>query len=319
MPHVLISKRISSYGIDLLQSQPGYTVDALEDASDATFMEKLPLADAVILFFQPLTRAHIAAASKLRMVSRHGVGYDAVDLSALNERRIPLSITVGANATAVAEHAVSLLIAVARRTVSYDRDVREGRWSKNANMPMLELSGKHVLIVGAGRIGLATAQRLLAFDMQVSVFDPLLSQDYSLDSRINRLDDLDAALASADFVSLHMPLNEATRKVIDPRRMKSGAVLVNTSRGGVVDEHALVSALGSGHLAGAGLDVYETEPLSVGHPLTAFDNVVLSPHVSSLTDGGLRRMSLEAAQNVVDYFNGVVNARAIVNNDAISS
>ncbi len=319
MPHVLISKRISSYGIDLLQSQPGYTVDALEDASDATFMEKLPLADAVILFFQPLTRAHVAAASKLRMVSRHGVGYDAVDLSALNERRIPLSITVGANATAVAEHAVSLLIAVARRTVSYDRDVREGRWSKNANMPMLELSGKHVLIVGAGRIGLATAQRLLAFDMQVSVFDPLLSQDYSLDSRINRLDDLDAALASADFVSLHMPLNEATRKVIDPRRMKSGAVLVNTSRGGVVDEHALVSALGSGHLAGAGLDVYETEPLSVGHPLTAFDNVVLSPHVSSLTDGGLRRMSLEAAQNVVDYFNDVVNARAIVNNDAISS
>lgn len=319
MPHVLISKRISHHGIELLQSQPGYTVGVLDEPSDALFTERLAMADAVILFFQPLTRAHIAAAPKLRVVSRHGVGYDAVDVPSLNKRAIPLTITPGANATAVAEHAVSLLFAAARRTVSYDRDVRKGLWSRNSGTPMLELSGKRALIVGAGRIGQATAQRLLAFDVEVSVYDPLLPHDHILDHRLHRAHDLPSALAVADFVSLHMPLTDETRKSIDARRMKQGSVLVNTSRGGVVDEEALVAALASGHLAGAGLDVYEYEPLAADHPLLAFDNAVLSPHVSSLTDGGLRRMSVEAAQNVIDFFNGSLRPLAVVNKEAVAA
>lgn len=319
MPHILISKRIAHHGIELLERQRGYTIDALDEPSDALFTERLAQADAVILFFQPLTRAHIVAAPRLRVVSRHGVGYDAVDVQALNERAIPLTITPGANATAVAEHAISLLFAAARRAVRYDREVRQGLWSRHSGTPMLELSGKRALIVGAGRIGQATAQRLLAFDVEVNVYDPLLPSDQALDHRFHRVHDLPAALAVSDFVSLHMPLTDETRKSIDARRMKQGAILVNTSRGGVVDEEALVAALASGHLAGAGLDVYEHEPPAANHPLLALDNVVLSPHVSSLTDGGLRRMSLEAAQNVIDYFSGGLRPAALVNKEAMAA
>ncbi len=319
MPHILISKRISHYGVELLQSQPGYTIDVLDDASDAIFTASLARADAVILFFQPLNSVHIAAAPKLRVVSRHGVGYDAVDVQALNERAIPLTITPGANTTAVAEHAISLLFAAARRSVRYDRDVRQGAWSKNLGPPMLELSGKQALVVGAGRIGLATAQRLLAFDMTVSVYDPMLPHDQDMATGLKRVHDLQSALAEADFVTLHMPLTDETHKSIDPRRMKQGAILVNTSRGGVVDEEALVAALQSGHLAGAGLDVFEKEPLAVDHPLLACDNAVLSPHMAALTDGGLRRMSLEAAQNVIDYFNGNLKPSVVVNKKALAA
>ncbi len=319
MPNILVSKKIADPGIALLRAQEGFTVDVLENHTPERFTERLAGADGVILFFQPLRAADIARAPRLKVVSRHGVGYDSVDVAALDARSIPLTITAGANAVAVAEHAVALLLAVARQTLSFDRDVRAGDWLKHATSPLFELSGKRALIVGGGRIGRATLQRLRAFDMHIDVHDPALPQDSVFGEGVERAQDLREALERADVVSLHMPLTAETRGSIDPRRMKRGAILVNTSRGGVVDESGLVEALDSGHLLGAGLDVFETEPMAQDHPLCLRKNVVLSPHIASLTDGGLHRMSLEAAQNVIDYFSGSLNPAVVVNRQVLTA
>ncbi|MBB5216147.1 hydroxyacid dehydrogenase [Parapusillimonas granuli] len=319
MPHILVSKKIADPGIALLRAREGFTVDVLENPGPGDFTGRLADADGVILFFQPLRAADIAGAPKLKVVSRHGVGYDSVDVAELDKRGIPLTITAGANAVAVAEHALSLLLAVARRSVSFDKDVRAGLWSRNASVPIFELYEKRALIVGAGRIGKAVAQRLRAFGMHVAAYDPALPAGSAVGDGIERVPDLDEALARADVVSLHMPLTPDTRNSIDPRRMKQGAILINTARGGVIDEGGLIDALKSGHILGAGLDVFETEPLAADHPLCRVDNVVLSPHISALTDGGLRRMSLEAAQNVIDCFDGTLDPGMVVNKQVLAT
>ncbi|AFK64616.1 D-isomer specific 2-hydroxyacid dehydrogenase NAD-binding protein (plasmid) [Advenella kashmirensis WT001] len=312
MPHILVSKKIASSGIERLRAQDGFSIEVLEDYTQQQFTDSLAGADGVILYFQPLQAADIAGAPGLKIVSRHGVGYDSVDVAALEERNIPLTITPGANAVAVAEHAISLLLAVARRSASFDRDVRTGIWSRNAIIPMFELFGKRALIVGAGRIGNATIQRLRAFDMQLQVYDPALPENAPFDEGVERIWDLPGALGHADIVSLHIPLTPATLNLIDPRQMKRGSILVNTARGGVVNEYGLLEALRSGHILGAALDVFEVEPLAADHPLCLLNNVVLSPHISALSDGGLRRMSLEAAQNVIDYFCGSLKPEVVV-------
>lgn len=312
MPHILVSKKIADPGIELLRAQDDFTVEVLDDYTQEQFADSLAGSDGVILFFQPLKAAAIAGAPRLKVVSRHGVGYDSVDVATLDERNIPLTITPGANAVAVAEHAISLLLAVARRSASFDIDVRAGIWSRKPITPMFELSGKRALIVGAGRIGTATAQRLRAFDMDVQAYDPALPDDAVIGGGLERVRDLHKALAQADVVSLHVPLTTATRNLIDPRQMKLGSILINTARGGVINEAGLLEALESGHILGAGVDVFEVEPLPAEHPLCLLENVVLSPHISALTDGGLHRMSLEAAQNVIDYFRGSLKPEVVV-------
>ena len=246
------------------------------------------------------------------------VGYDSVDLSALDDRRIPLAITIDANAISVAEHAMSLLLAVAHRTVGFDADARQGRWQTGAGQPMWELAGKKALIVGAGRIGRAMAHRLTAFGMDVCVFDPGLPAAVALPLGWRRSEDLNAALGEADVVSLHLPLGDASYHLIDPLACKRGAVLVNTARGSIVHEGRLCEALQKGHLTGAGLDVFETEPLTTANPLLAFPNVVLSPHISSLTDAGMHRMASECADHVIGFFGLGLSNAAVVNPQVLS-
>ncbi len=282
MLRVVISQRISHHGIDLLKVQAGYTVEVLDDVDKREFLGRINDADAVILFFQPFDEQAVAAAPKLKFVSRHGVGYDSVNLFALTERKIPLGITITANAAAVAEHAAALLLAVAHRIVAYDAEVRAGNWNKNAKSPMFELMGRQVLVAGGGRIGREVAQRYMGLGMRVMIYDPLLSDNTQLPAGVVRVANYQSALAQA-------------------------------ARGQVVDESDLANALRSDHLFGAGLDVFEHEPVNSDSLLMSFNNVVLSPHVSALTDGGMRRMSLECAQNVIDYFAGHVNVQAIVN------
>lgn len=318
MPQVLITIPIDDVGIQLLRAQTGWTLDLVQSPTPEEFARRLEYADAVILRFQPLTRGAIEGAPKLKFVARHGVGYDSVDLDALNERRIPLAITVNASASSVAEHAFALLLAVARRTLASDRFVRNGRWQTGLPLPLLELAGKTALVVGAGRIGRAMAQRLRAFDVAVCIYDPMLPQDERLPEGFERVVDLSTALARADIVSLHLPLTPQTHHLIDPMACKRGAILINTARGQVVSEARLVEALADGHLGGAGLDVFEHEPAQATSPLANMQQVVLSPHVSALTDAAVRRMSSECAQNIIDFFGGQVNRSAIINKQVLS-
>lgn len=312
MPKVLITMPIADAGLRLLEAG-GHELDLVERPSPEDFRRRLAGADAVILRFQPLSRGDIDAAGQLRFVARHGVGYDAVDVSALSERGIPLAITPGANAIGVAEHTVALLLAVARRIVPHDAGVRAGQWQAALRGPMIELAGKTALIVGAGRIGCATAQRLQAFGMSVWAYDPLLAAAAPLPAGVRRVEHLADALAQADVVSLHLPLTEATRHLVDPLELKRGAIVLNTARGGLLDPARLVAALDAGHLAGAGLDVFDVEPPGAAEPLLRHPDVVLSPHAASLTDASIERMAIECAENILGFFDGHPPRQSIVN------
>ncbi len=307
MPHLLIARTVHVDGMRLLRERADWTFTILDAPTDAEFMAALPQADAVLLRYQPLTAAHVAAAPRLRMVSRHGVGYDTVDTAALAAHEIALGITPQANASSVAEHTLALLLAVARRINVCNASVREGAWQQGIGTEsFFELEGKTALIVGAGRIGRAVADRLRAFDMAVQFYDPLLAPPSPA------VNDLPAALGQADVVSLHVPLTETTHHLVDPMQCKRGAIIINTARGGVLDGARLHEALNSGHLYGAGLDVFEQEPPASNQPLLAHSHLVCTPHVASLSDGALRRMACESVQNVLDFFDGCPRPGALV-------
>lgn len=313
MPHLLIAKTVHEDGLRLLRERSDWTFTCLDDAHDPEFAEQLPTADAVVLRYRSLQRAHVDLAPRLRCVSRHGVGYDSVDTVALGERGIVLAITPQANASAVAEHAMALLLAVARRIPQCHGSVATGQWVQGmGSQPFFELEGKQALVVGAGRIGCAMAARLRGFGMAVRIFDPFLAPGTLLPEGCELAPALDAALAQADVVSLHVPSTEATRGLVDPLACKRGAILVNTARGDVVDAGRLHTALRTGQLYGVGSDVFDTEPVPAGYPLLAEPALVATPHVASFTDGALRRMACESIQNVLDFFDGRLHAAAMV-------
>ena len=261
-------------------------------------------------------RAVLDKAPRLRFVCRHGVGYDNVDVPALNERGIVLAVTPEANAASVAEHALMLMLSLARRVVDFNAGVRRGEWRVPSQSPTLDLGGKTVLLLGFGRIGTRVAKLCGAFGMRVLVHDPFLPANtirgLGFEPRKNR----EAALAESDIVSLHCPSNATTRGMVEAsflQAMKPGAILINTARGTLVDEAALEAALRSGHLAGAGLDVVHTEPMTTPIPLLSLENVVVTPHVAASTAQGLRRMAIASAENVIDFFAGRLDRDAVVN------
>ncbi|RKJ99594.1 NAD(P)-dependent oxidoreductase [Alicycliphilus denitrificans] len=313
MPHLLIARTVHEDGLQLLRERSDWTFTCLDDAADPEFAEHLPHADAVVLRYRSLGRAHVERAPRLRCISRHGVGYDSVDTQALRERGITLTITPDANASAVAEHAMALLLSVARRIPQCHASVAAGLWAQGIGpQPFFELEGKRALVVGAGRIGRAMAVRLQGFGMAVEFFDPFLPAGATLPAGCSRAEALEPALARADVVSLHVPATQATRGLVDPLACRRGAILINTARGGVVDADRLLAALRTGHLYGAGTDVFDTEPVPAGHPLLAEPALVATPHAASLSDGALRRMARESVQNVLDFFDGRLRAAAVV-------
>ncbi|HEX8164945.1 MAG TPA: 2-hydroxyacid dehydrogenase [Beijerinckiaceae bacterium] len=263
-------------------------VIGLDSDDDAERIEKLKEADAVIVASRPFTRALIEAGRRLAFVHHQGVGYhDTVDTAALAERGIPLAITPGGTTVGVAEHTVMLILAMLRRLPFADAELRQGRFHINALRPVSrELCGRTVGLLGAGRIGRAVAERLKPFGVRLIHFDPAgvpadVERVLGLEPR-----SFDALLEEADILSLHLPLTAGTRRIVDGpalARMKRGAFLVNTARGGLVDEPALVAALQEGRLAGAALDVFDPEPPRPGNPLYALPNVVLTPHVAAGT------------------------------------
>jgi D-3-phosphoglycerate dehydrogenase len=318
MPHVLVAGKIRPEGIALLAEASGVTFDYVEEVSEESYLPLLPKAEGLILRTQPLRAAAIAAAPLLCIVSRHGVGYDAVDLPALTARRIPLAVVGDANSVSVAEHAMMLLLACAKRAIRADRAVRGNGWEWRNRFEASELSCKRLLILGFGRIGRRLAHLAQAFGMEVAAHDPPWSHSGWPGGAIEE-PDLMAALARADAVSLNAPKGEGPllgRREI--AALKPGAILVNTARGGAVDEAALAEALREGRIAAAGLDVFEAEPPKTDHPLFGFDQVVLSPHIAGLTQEAGRRMALSCVQNVLDFFAGRANPALIVNPDVLT-
>jgi D-3-phosphoglycerate dehydrogenase / 2-oxoglutarate reductase len=318
MPHILIAGKLHPAGIALLEATHGVTFTHVEEVSESSYQPYLAQADGIVIRTQPLSAASIAKAGNLKIVSRHGVGYDAVDLSTLNARKIPLCIVGDVNSVSVAEHSMMMILACAKQLVRSDAAVRVGPWGWRNTLDQGEVMGKQLLIVGYGRIGRHLATMANAFGMQVKAYDPFLAAKGWPDGNVRSVPDIDTALTTADFVSIHVP--KADGPMLGKREialMKRGAIIINTARGGVVDELALAEALRSGQISGAGLDVFGTEPPAPDHPLLGFDQVILTPHTAGLTREAAERMAVASVQNVLDHFAGQIDPDLIVNKDAL--
>lgn len=267
---------------------------------------------AVIAGSEPYPRTVIESARDLRVISRTGVGYDAVDLAACDAYEIAVATTPGVNHHAVAEHTMALLFGVARGFPGTDRRVREGRWKRIIRPRVM---GSTLGIVGLGNIGRAVATRAVGVGMNVVAYDPYPAVEFAETWKVALLP-LDELLAMSDYVSLHLPLAADCRKLMNAERfarMKAGSVLINTARGGLVDEAALVDALRSGHLRGAGLDVFETEPLPLDSPLLSLENVLLAGHTAGLDNESWRDTFTMAADTIVQLSRGSWPAERIRN------
>ena len=323
MHKILICGKIHADGIALLAADRQLTLVHLnEDRQKEVFADDLTDIDGILLRTQSLTRAHIENAPKLKIVSRHGVGYDAVDVEALNERKIPLAIVGDVNAPTVAEHTFFLLLGIAKQALFHDQAVRNGQWRLRDMLQAVELDGKKLLLVGYGRIGRLVARLGQAFSMQMIVYDPFLSQQNRAETGLRLVEDLKSGLEQADFVSLHAPLDGRKGKYMIGEQelgwMKPSAFLVNTSRGGHVDLDALHAALQGDRLAGAGLDVFAQEPLDHSHPIATNPKVLFSPHIAGLTQECAKRMAVQSAQNILDALKQRLDLKLVVNAAAVS-
>jgi D-3-phosphoglycerate dehydrogenase len=322
MPHIVVADPIHPDGIERLLKAPGVTLDHPGTASNEPLAERLRAADGLIVRGTRVDEALLANAGRLRVVCRHGVGYDLVDVPALTRRGIALMITPEANAASVAEHALMLMLGLARNVVPVSAAVRRGEWRVRGQSGTFELGGRSVLVMGFGRIGTRVARLCAAFGMRVMVHDPYLPAGTIRGAGYEAVVERDAGLAVADIVTIHIPANDKTRGLVDGAflsRMKRGAVLVNTARGTLVDEAALEAALRSGHLAAAGLDVLRVEPIAEPVAMLALDNLIVTPHVAASTAEGLRRMAWDSAGNVLDFLAGRPDRDAIVNGEVMAA
>jgi len=316
MPRLLVAGKMHPSGVELLKEyeRRGVVVDYIEEVSEASCAQRIGEADALVIRTQPLSAATIAKAKKLKVVSRHGVGYDSVDLQALNDRGIGLTVVGDVNSVSVAEHAMMQLLASAKRAVRADRSVRTiGDWGWRNGLEQREIFGANLLIIGYGRIGRHLAKMAAGFNMHVCAHDPFLERAGWPEGAVCPLS-LEDGLAWADFISIHTPRGDRpTLGQAQFALMKPGVIIANTARGGVVCERALAEALASGHVAAAGLDVFDEEPPTRLTALLALDNTLLSPHIAGLTAQCSERMAISSIENAMNYLEGTVDPTLVVN------
>jgi D-3-phosphoglycerate dehydrogenase / 2-oxoglutarate reductase len=315
---VLVAGKIHGAGVELLRQRPDILVGMVEAVTADAYRPYLAEADAILIRTQPMTAADVARAPRLQIVSRHGVGFDAIDIAALNMRRIPLAIVGDVNSRAVAEHTLMLMLAAARRTVAHHLAATSGNWNERNRFDSTELDGKTLLILGFGRIGRRVAELAKVFGMQVTAFDPFVPADQAEACGVRYATDMKAALGLADFVSVHLPGGKGPLMgAVELAAMKSTAIIVNAARGGIIDEKALDAALRQRKLKAAALDVLVEEPPTLDHVLINNPYITISPHNAGLTEECAMRMSLAAARNILDCFDHKLDSRLVVNAKAI--
>ena len=308
--------------MQLLRSHDELTHEVLEKPSQKEISIKLAKADALIIRTTKLSADMMDKANQLKIVARHGVGYDNIPVDVLSRKKIPLATTGNANAITVAEHALYLILTLAKRGSTFDRAIREGDWESRNRLQGSEIFGKNLLLVGYGRIGREVAKRALAFGMRIHVFDPYVDSEQVIQAGAIYINDLGASLSETDFLSLHLPFTLQNRHIIGASEIKTlptTAYVINTARGGLIDEDELLKALDAGTLAGAGLDCFEQEPPQRKMELLRSEKVVLSPHNASLTAECTRRLGLVCVENVVDALTGRLQKDRVVNWEAVYS
>lgn len=305
MKKVLITSRsfgqVSNEPLNLLQSN-GYEVEFYNDSfHEDVFAERLKDCDGLIIGAHELKESAIKAASRLKCVIKHGTGLDNIDLSMTKKYGIHVDNVPAANAEAVADLTFSLILDVARRTSFAVGRVKDMKWEKITGR---DVFGKTLSLIGFGAIGRNVARRARGFSMQVLVYDPMVEMISEEFKDFVRLTDLATAIKKADFLSLHLPLNDETKSLMGAeefRMMQKGSYVINTSRGGIIDEAALAEAIRNGHLGGAALDVIENEPISGDNPLTGLENVVITPHIGMYSKEAINTVSVVAARKIIEF------------------
>jgi len=258
----------------------------------------------------------------LEVIAKHGVGVDNIDVAAATEHGIPVCISMGANAISVAEQTMALVLAVTKKTCVLDNRIRDGHWDK-PNFKGYELNGRTLCLFGMGAIAQATANLARAFGLRLVGYDPFADDSVFDAFGVIRCHSIDELFTQADIMSLHAPLNDATRNVVNEKTlglMPKGSLIVNTARGGLIDEAALLASIQMDHLAGAGLDTFAVEPIATNHPFLDEPRVVVSPHVGGVTTAANRRVALRAAQNVIAILDGhSLDLSLVVNHKQLSA
>ena len=316
MKKVLIVEKIHKSGIQLIENRDDFSYEVVENLEINFLKNKLKDCEAVSLRVFKLNKELIEAATKLKIISRHGVGYDNVDIETVKKKNITLAITAKANAGSVAEHVFFMMLNISRGIDIYDKCVREGNFSKRNDLQLTkELWNKNILIAGFGRTGKNLIKKCIGFDMNVFVYDPYVHKKIIDDLGGKKIDDFAKIIKEMDYVSLHMPSTNETKNLIDLTilsSMKKNAIIINTSRGDIINEKDLNDALNKNMISGAGLDVFAKEPPNANNPLLKNKKVFLSPHASTFTEECTERMGIETIQNIIDFFDRKLDKAMIV-------
>ncbi len=312
---ILVIQNIHQEGIKLLEDNSSYEFEIFDEINE-DLKKKIVDCDAISIRTAKLPNEIISSAKKLQIISRHGVGYDNIGLKSTKEIGATLTITATANAVAVAEHVMFMLLNISKRKDMYDQSVKSGKFNDRNKLPKtIELWGKNILIAGFGRIGQALIKRCLGFEMNVFVYDPYINDEKIKSLGGKKVDDIKDAVKEMDAISLHMPLNDETRNIINYdllRSMKKNCIVINAARGGIINEVDLDKALRENLIFGAGLDVFETEPPRSDNPLLKNDKVFLSPHTAAFTEECMIRMGKETIQNIIDFFEKKLDKSKII-------
>lgn len=321
---VLVTETFAAGGMALLRARSDIEVltfpNGIGQADFNALLRSHAPVHAVALGPTRFGQEELVSSGDMRVVTRIGVGFDAIDIPALNRSGVPLMTVGTANSPSVAEAALFMMMALAKRGAELDALVKENRWPDRLKAIPVDLLGKTVVVIGFGRIGSRLVRRCLAMEMTVLVHDPYKDAKEIAAAGAAQVADLDAALADADFVSIHCPKSPETVGLFGAERLarlKPTAYLVNTARGGIVDEAALHAALTGGRLAGAGLDVFAQEPPQPDNPLFRLPNVITAPHLAGVTREALDRMGLQTARNILSAFDGDIIRENVINPEVL--
>ena len=316
MKNILIIQPIDKSGIEILENHPDYNFEIIDGTDLEEIKKKIIECDGISIRTAKLPAEVIRGAKNLKIISRHGVGYDNIDLEAAKEKNITISITATANAVSVAEHVMFMLLNISKRKDMYDKTVKSGRFNDRNKLPKtIELWNKNILIMGFGRIGKSLIKRCIGFEMNVYVYDPFVSKEEIESLGGKKIEDLKDGVKKMDALTLHMPLNEKTKNIINYevlKNMKKNCIIINASRGGIINESDLNKSLNENKIFGAGLDVFDTEPPDNDNPLLKNDKTFLSPHTAAFTEECMVRMGKETIQNIIDFFDKKLEKSKIV-------
>lgn len=311
MAHVLVTEKVHDDGLAILEAA-GHDVARGWEMSAADAAAALARAEGMLLRTNRIDAAAIAAAPSLKIISRHGVGCDNIDLAAAKAAGVTVAISAGANDGAVTEHTIALLLSAAKKLKAMDDVVRTDYAGGRAGHLGADLAGRRILVLGYGRIGRRVAPICRAFGMDVVLRD--IALDVAEIDGFPVAASLEAGLRGAGALTVHTPLDEATRGLIGDAELAllaPGALVVNCARGGIIDEAALVRAVQSGRVGGVGSDVFSREPTTPDNPLLTLEDAALTPHTAAMTPESMRMMATVAAQNIVDYLSGELDERMI--------